>query len=159
MYEFSVGVERAFVLRLSFIALLDLEGIDRFPPSWFARCITRSRCISTPLHDQSTLQTSACLSVHRIGPSGQLPSVTHLWLRRTVQRGPIAVSPDGGGAHGRNRCHAKSVWRPPLTVAMDAKLLRYESLFKERLGSTRVPGRIAPDPRWQAGTRGEARSS
>ena len=33
------------------------------------------------------------------------------------------------------------------TVAMDAKLLLYESAFKERLGSTQVPGRIATDPR------------
>ncbi len=46
-----------------------------------------------------------------------------------------------------------------MSVAMDAKLLFYKAVFKERLGSTRVPGKIATDPRWQAGARGEARSS
>jgi len=63
-------------------------------------------------------------------------------------------------AFGHHRgLHAKSVWRPPLTMAMDGKLLLYESVFKERLGSTRLPGQIATDPRWQAGARGDARSS
>lgn len=31
MYEFSIGVERAFVLRFPLVAILDLEGIDRLP--------------------------------------------------------------------------------------------------------------------------------
>ena len=31
MYEFAIGVERAFVLRLSLVAILDLEGIYRLP--------------------------------------------------------------------------------------------------------------------------------
>jgi len=61
-------------------------------------------------------------------------------------------------AHVRDVSRA-SQFPPPLTVAMGAKLLLYRALFRQRLGSTLLPGPIATDRRWQAGARGEVRSS
>ena len=55
--------------------------------------------------------------------------------------------------------HAKSVWRPPLTVAKGAKRLPYEGIFNERRRSARGPMPRSSGQRWRARVLAEVRSS
>ena len=89
MYEFAIGVERAFVFRLSFVAILDLEGIYRLPA--FLVCT---------LHDAVAVHFHPFERPERLEDFGLSVGAPDRPVGPTIERYPLVVGRERP-VHGR----------------------------------------------------------